>query len=394
MAIPPKALDFSLTSVAKIPQSGKDRVATLLDSGNLFRYSEGQGSDSAVAQLEREFADFFGKKYAIAVNSGGSALFIALKAAGATSGDIVMLNAFTLAPVPSAIEHSSCEAVLLDTTADLVIDIESLKYAIKTTGAKILLLSYMRGHIPNMDEIMQVVKDNDLTLIEDCAHVMGAKWKNQDMGTLGDVSCFSLQTFKQVNGGEGGIILCDDEDIAAKAILMSGSYMLYEQHLARPPSEVFDKWVATTPNFSLRLNEISAALVSSQLPILREKIAAWNSVYAQIASGIQEINGLSLPNISPHLQPAPTSIQFFCSRNEDEIITALATAKSLALNIKWFGDPQARGFTSNYHHWNYLPGQKMENTDEVMKGLLDIRLPSDLSEQQCKDIIAILRYSF
>ena len=394
MDSPPKALDFSLTSVAEIPQSGKDKVAELLDSGSLFRYGERQGGDSAVAQFERQFADFFGKKYAIAVNSGGSALFVALKAAGANDGDIVMLNAFTLAPVPSAIEHCSCETILLDTTSDLVVDIESLKHAIETTGAKILVLSYMRGHIPNMDEIMQVVRDNNITLIEDCAHVMGAKWKDNDMGTLGDVSCFSLQSFKQVNGGEGGIILCDDEDIAAKAILMSGSYMLYEQHLSRPPSEVFDKWVATTPNYSLRLNEISAALVSSQLPTLREKIAAWNNVYAQIASGIQSIDGLSIPNISPHLQPAPTSIQFFCSHGEDEIITALAAAESLGLNIKWFGDSQPRGFTSNYHHWNYLSKQEMENTDAVMKGLLDIRLPSHLNEQQCKDIIAILRYSF
>ena len=392
MGSPPKALDFSLISVAEIPQNGKDRVAKLIDSGNLFRY--GEGEDSAVAQFEREFANFFGKKYAIAVNSGGSALFISLKAAGAKKGDIVMLNAFTLAPVPSAIEHCSCETVLLDTTDDLVVDIESLKHAIETTGAKFLLLSYMRGHIPNMDEIMQVVKDNDLILIEDCAHVMGAKWKNHDMGTLGDVSCFSLQSFKQVNGGEGGVILCDDDDVAAKAILMSGSYMLYEQHSVRPPNEVFDKWVGTTPNFSMRLNEISAALVSSQLPLLRDKIATWNNVYGKIASGIHEISGLTLPNISPHLQPAPTSIQFFCSHSEDEIRTALATAKSLNLNIKWFGDSQARGFTSNHHHWNYLTRQEIKNTDIVMKGLLDIRLPSDLSEQQCKDIIAILRYSF
>ncbi|MGY8701414.1 MAG: DegT/DnrJ/EryC1/StrS family aminotransferase [Candidatus Poseidoniales archaeon] len=394
MDSPPKVLDFSQISVAEIPQSGKDRVNKLLDSGNLFRYSEGKGSDSAVAQLESEFADFFGKKYAIGVNSGGSALFIALKAVGVSSGDIVMLNAFTLAPVPSAIENCSCETILLDTTDDLVIDIESLKHAVKTTGAKILLLSYMRGHIPNMDDIMKVVKDNNLTLIEDCAHVMGAKWKNHDMGTLGDVSCFSLQTFKQVNGGEGGIILCDDDDIAARAILMSGSYMLYEQHLSRPPSEVFDKWVATTPNFSLRLNEISAALVSSQLPTLREKIVKWNNVYEQIASGIREIDGLSLPNISPDLQPAPTSIQFFCPRDGEEISAAIATAKSFGLNIKWFGNPQPQGFTSNYHHWNYLSSQKMKNTDVLMEGLLDIRLPSTLSEQQCKDIIAILRYSF
>jgi len=170
--------------------------------------------------------------------------------------------------------------------------------------------------------------------------------------------------------------------------------MLYEQHSVRPPNEVFDKWVGTTPNFSMRLNEISAALVSSQLPLLRDKIATWNNVYGKIASGIHEISGLTLPNISPHLQPAPTSIQFFCSHSEDEIRTALATAKSLNLNIKWFGDSQARGFTSNHHHWNYLTRQEIKNTDIVMKGLLDIRLPSDLSEQQCKDIIAILRYSF
>ncbi len=390
----PEPLDFSQTAVDSIPPEGIAAIVEILNSGNLFRYGESSGIDSYVAKLEQEFAKMHGKKYAIAVNSGGCALFLALVAAGVTNGETVMMNAFTLAPVPGAIEHCGAEAILLDTSENLVIDLDSLVNAVKTTDSRVLLLSYMRGHIPEMNDVLRIVRENNLMLIEDCAHVLGAKWNGRAMGTLGDVSCFSLQTYKQVNGGEGGMVLTDDEDIAARVILMSGSYMLYRQHRSRPDDEVLSKWAGKTPNYSMRLNEISAAAVLSQLPILQQRIEKWNSIHDRIAGGISSIEGLEVPNVSRMIQPAPTSIQFIAQHTISEITSAISTANSLGLELKWFGDEAAKGFTSHHGHWSYLPPQTLDSTDSMMKRLLDIRLPSSLSDEECDAIIEIVKYAF
>ena len=82
---------------------------------------------------------------------------------------------------------------------------------------------------------------------------MGATWRGRPTGTFGAVGCFSTQTFKHANSGEGGLLVTDDDDIAARAILLSGSYMLYEQHGAAPTNEVFARHHHTTPNWSMRV---------------------------------------------------------------------------------------------------------------------------------------------
>ena len=78
------------------------------------------------------------------------------------------------------------------------------------------MLSYMRGHIPDMDVLMEVCARHDLTVIEDCAHTMGAGWNGVLTGTFGAVGCFSTQTFKHMNSGEGGLIVSNDDDIASR----------------------------------------------------------------------------------------------------------------------------------------------------------------------------------
>ena len=128
-----------------------------------------------------------GMHYAVGVNSGGCALFLALKAAGVEPGDRVLVNAFTLAPVPGAIAHAGAAATLVDVTDAYVIDIDDLDRKAATSGARFLMLSYMRGHIPDMDALMQVCRRHKLIVIEDCAHTMGARWDGRLSGTFGDV---------------------------------------------------------------------------------------------------------------------------------------------------------------------------------------------------------------
>ena len=125
----------------------------------------------------------------------------------------------------------------------------------------------------DMDAVSAVCERHGVTLVEDCAHTMGAHWAGRRSGTFGRVACFSTQTFKHLNSGEGGLLVTADEDVAARAVLYSGSYMLYAQHRARPSEEVFDRHRYTTPNCSMRMSSLVAAVLRPQLALRRGLIA-------------------------------------------------------------------------------------------------------------------------
>jgi hypothetical protein len=131
--------------------------------------------------------------------------------------------------------------VFVEVTEDLTIDFAHLEAQAKATGAKVLLLSHMRGHVCDMEALVALCDRLGLRVIEDCAHTMGAKWKGVPSGRHGAIGCYSTQTYKHMNSGEGGLLVTDDEELAARAVLLSGSYMLYARHRAAPGTEVFER---------------------------------------------------------------------------------------------------------------------------------------------------------
>ena len=144
----------SFTQQVPIPEEGIAAAVAVLQSGRLHRYNIADGEVPQAAALEREFADWQGSRYCLAVASGGQAMQIALRAAGVRAGDKVLTNAFTLAPVPGAIAAVGGEPVLVEITEDLVIDLDDLAAKASASGAGHLLLSNMRGHLCDMDRLM------------------------------------------------------------------------------------------------------------------------------------------------------------------------------------------------------------------------------------------------
>lgn len=384
-----------LSAPEPIPEDGIEAAVALMRDGRLFRYGEDRGSLPVVSVLEEEFATYTGRKYCVAVNSGGCALFIALKASGVQSGDKVLVNAFTLAPVPGAIAHAGGQAVMVDIDERFVIDVEDLDRKAAQSGAKYLLLSYMRGHLPDMTAVMSIARKHGLVIIEDCAHAMGASWGTKMIGTFGTVGCFSAQTFKQVNSGEGGLMVLDDEDIAARAILLSGSYMLYAQHRARPSLDVFDRHRLDVPNCSMRMTSLAAALLRSQLPKLDERNTKWRKIYSAVVSNLHGTNRLSLPVRPEQEKFAPTSLQFLLEGIDGpQIERFVKIAESKGVHVKWFGAPDPTGFTSRHEHWRYLQNSdQVTKADDILHKLCDIRLPIWLSDNDCKTIAEVLKES-
>ncbi|WP_282606102.1 DegT/DnrJ/EryC1/StrS aminotransferase family protein [Pelagibius sp. Alg239-R121] len=385
-----------LSAPEPVPEAGIEAAVGLLRDGRLFRYGEDRNSIPEAALLEQEFADYQGRKFCVGVNSGGCALFIALKAAGVEAGDKVLVNAFTLAPVPGAISHAGGEPVLVDIDDRYVVDLEDLDRKAASSGARFLLMSYMRGHIPDMDAVVEICARHDITMIEDCAHTMGGGWDGRLTGTFGKAGCFSAQTFKQVNSGEGGLIVTDDEDLAARAVLLSGSYMLYAQHRARPSLEVFDRHRFTTPNCSMRMSGLVAGILRPQLAELEDRNLRWRHIYNRLAADLAGIEGLNLPVRPAKEDFAPTSMQFSVSRDvldDTQLAQFIDEADAHGVHVKWFGAPDPIGFTSRHDHWRYIDGTRagsVPNADRVLSRLCDFRLPLWLSDEDCRTIAAVL----
>ncbi|MEO0501750.1 MAG: DegT/DnrJ/EryC1/StrS family aminotransferase, partial [Pseudomonadota bacterium] len=262
----------------------------------------------------------------------------------------------------------------------------------KLGAARVLLLSHMRGHICDMDRLMAMCNAAQVTVIEDCAHTMGAAWKGKPSGRFGTVGCYSCQTYKHINSGEGGLLVTDDPHVAARAIMLSGSYMLYERHRAAPPAHVFDDIKYDTPNISGRMDNLRAAILRPQLADLPAQVQRWNDRYRTLEDGLRDTPGLTVINRPAYETIVGSSIQFllldWAATAVREVIKRCAAR---GVELKWFGAPEPVAFTSRYDSWKYAPSKPMAASDRVLAGIVDMRVPLTFSLEDCALIARIIR---
>lgn len=387
-----KCFTKSFTQQPSLSELAIGRAVAVMQSGRLHRYNTPKGEASETDLLEVEFAKYQGSDYCLACSSGGYAMHIALRAAGVQVGDRVLTNAFTLAPVPGAIHNCGAESVLVEVDQNYCIDLRDLANKAEISQAKALLLSHMRGHIADMDELMRICQQHDLLLIEDCAHTMGASWGGKKSGSFGDIACFSTQTYKHINSGEGGLITSNNPQMMAAAILYSGSYMLYENHQAAPDKEYFSEAKLHTPNYSGRMDNLRAAILRPQLTELDSQVQKWNQRYSAIEKELQQCNQVRLPTRSAKENFVGSSIQFSLpARSSTEIAKVVEQCAQRGVSLKWFGDSEPKGYTSKYDSWAYLSEQsKLDRTEEVLASMLDMRIPLTFSVEDCQLIAQII----
>ena len=379
----------NFTQQEPIPEEGIAAATAVLRHGRLHRYNTVAGEEAETAALEREFAEIVGARYCLAVASGGYALACALRAVGVKPGETVLTNAFTLAPVPGAIASVGAVPAFVGVTEGLVIDLDDL--AAKADRARVLMLSHMRGHICDMDALMEIARAKGLTVIEDCAHTMGAHWNGTPSGRHGLVGCYSTQTYKHVNSGEGGLIVSDDPEVMARATMLSGSYMFYDRHPAGPGPEHYAELRYETPNVSGRMDNLRAAILRPQLARLAENCAAWNARYKVLEEGLAATPGIHLIDRPEKEGYVASSFQFLALDWPDAAIEALvAGAGARGVALKWFGAPEPAGYTSRYESWRYAPCERMPETDRILRAVLDLRLPLTFSLEDCATIARIL----
>lgn len=358
-----------------IPATARAEVERLLQTGDLFRYTAAE--DAPVSLLEQEFAKMMGSSYALAVSSCSAALFLSLKALGLPRGARVLIPGFTFAAVPSSVVHADCMPVLCEVGENYRIDLSDFEK--KLTGdIAAVIISHMRGHTSDMDAIMTLCSAAGVPVVEDAAHSLGTLWKGHKIGTIGKVGCFSFQSYKMVNAGEGGILITDDADLVARAIIMSGAY---EHNWKKHPvlHEACARWQNKLPLYNLRLNNLSAALIRPQLNALPERVRNGRRNHDYVAERLNTSAHLFVPPPLPGEDRAPDSIQFnLIDVSDAECDAFVKAAGDAGVKVQIFGrsTDNARAFWN----WQFIDDvPELPRTRAMLKRACDVRLPVHLT---------------
>ncbi|OWY03791.1 aminotransferase [Thioclava sp. F1Mire-8] len=359
-----------------IPEAARAEIERLLTSGDLFRYTS---EDAPVAKLEAEFAEFMGVKYAVAVSSCSQALFLSMKALDLPRGARVLVPAFTFAAVPSAIVHADCVPVLVEVGSNFRIDLDDFR-AKFDDNIDAVLISHMRGHTSDMDVIMELAAEKDVPVIEDAAHSLGTLWNGKKIGTIGKIGCLSFQSYKLINAGEGGILLTDDPELAARAVIMSGAY---EHNWKKHPGlqNSFHHWQNKLPLYNCRMQNLSAAVIRPQIAEVERRVNDGRANHDYVAERLNTSDWLDVP---PPLGPetrAPDSLQFNLAGDwsDDEARKMQSEAKARGVSVQVFGLSQdnARAFWN----WQFLgDAPELPKTREMLMRACDTRLPARLKQ--------------
>jgi perosamine synthetase len=238
---------------------------------------------STIPQFEQEFADYCGCKYGVAVNSGTSALQLAVAAAGIGPGDEVLVSASTNIASALAAVHNRAIPVPVDSeeeTWNLNVDlIEKLI----TSKTRAVIPVHLFGHPVDMDRLMHIAKQHNLIVIEDCAESHGATCKGKPTGSFGDMGCFSFYANKVITTGEGGMVVTNDKKLADQVRLLS--------NLAFTKPRFWHE----KAGYNFRLTGYQAAMGLAQLRKIHSIIAEKRRVAQKYSHYLEDIPGLQLP---------------------------------------------------------------------------------------------------
>lgn len=370
--VPPQAPN--LYDAEPIPPAAMAEIERLLATGDLFRYTAPEGAP--VARLESEFAALMGVRYALAVSSCSAALFLALQALDLAPGARVLVPAFTFAAVPSAVVHAGCVPVLVEVDDSLRVDMAD--FAAKLEGAAAVMISHMRGHTSDMDAIMALCDARGIPVIEDAAHSLGTTWGGRKIGTIGKIGAFSFQSYKLVNAGEGGMFVTDDPELAARAVIMSGAYEYnWKKHPGLQNS--YHLWQNRLPLYNMRMQNLSAAVIRPQLPLVAARVAQGRANHDQMADVLNATPHFAVPPALGPEERAPDSIQFRLvgdwSDDQARRFEAASKRRGAAAQVFGLSPDNARAFWN----WKFLgDAPDLPKTRTMLMRTCDLRLPARL----------------
>ena len=303
----------------------------------------GIGSPSIDA-FEKRFAEFCQARYAVACTNGTDAITIALQALGVGAGDEVIIPPYTF--------MATAVAVLMANAIPVFADIDPGTYNIDPRSAaekitprtKAVMPVHMRGIPCDMDRIMAVAAKHGLRVIEDCAQACGGSYKGRRLGSIGHAGCFSLQQYKVITAGEGGMVVTRDRTIFERAAIRHDSAMCFWN-----PDETTS---GPFPGENFRMNEMEGALGCVQFGRMEGILARTRELYKRIHAGIADCSG-----IQPHRTNDPEGD---CGISVAVLLENGARAKWFAEALRAEGIPAGSMYDQGipdrhiYRFWEYV----------------------------------------
>lgn len=271
----------------------KKEINDVLETGILFRYNHDAQRNNIwkAREFENEVKKLLGAKYAHAVSSGSTAVACAMAAASIGAGDEVIVPPFTFIASVEAVLFAGALPVFAEIDETLCLSAKGIKAAI-TPKTKAVLLVHMCGGMAQMDEILKVCKENNLTLIEDAGQAFAASYKGTSVGLMGKTGCYSFDFFKIATCGEGGVMVTNDEQCYKNADCYSDhGHSHVGNNRGMEPHPLL--------GFNYRISELSAAIGLAQtrkVPFILEKNREHKKILTDILSKVPGVSFSTLPD--------------------------------------------------------------------------------------------------
>jgi perosamine synthetase len=332
-----------------------------------------------VLEFEKQFAKQVGAAEGIAVNSGTAGLHCAVYAAGVGPGDEVITSPITFMATANCIRYQGAQVVFADVEPDtLNIDPEKIKNCLSPKTKAIIAVDFT-GQPANLDPISEIAKNNNLVFIEDAAHALGATYKNRPVGSIADMTTFSLHPVKNITTGEGGVVVANDSSFVER-LRGFRNHGITQDHYQRQKQSTWS-YDMEEIGYNYRLTELNSVLGISQLKKLPKLLQRRQQIAARYNEAFLENPMLTLPlqqsycQSAWHLYVVKLNLDNL-ETNRDEIFKALR-AENIGVNVHYIPVPwltyyQKLGYKkgswpiaeSMYHRLISLPvWPGMENSD-------------------------------
>jgi dTDP-4-amino-4,6-dideoxygalactose transaminase len=322
------------------------------------------GYHDAVGKLERRFAAYYGAKHGIAVANGTVSLEIALTAAGVRPGDEVIVPPITFVASATAIARIGAVPVFVDVDPDTINLNPALAEAAITERTRAIVLVHFAGCPADLDSFTSLCQQNDLILIEDCAHAHGAEWKGQRVGSFGSFGSFSFQGSKNMTSGEGGILITNDANLAESA-----------RSIANQGRRTGGAWYEhVNLGTNARVTGFQAALLLNQLERLPQQVATRMDRAGDLRVGLKEAAVLRPTPAKLDERMSAHGFHLFSMRYDENVLSGVSR-DLFAAALQAEGLPAATGYPHPIYH------------NELFKQRPHTVHPSPVAEAYCRSSV-------
>lgn len=362
-------------------------------------------SGSKVKALNTKFAEMYGAKYCVATSSGTAALHVALGTVGVTAGDEVITSPITDMGTVIGILYQNAIPVFADLDPHTYnLDPKSVEEKI-SDKTKAIVVVHLAGNAADMDKIMAIARKHNIKVIEDCAQSYLCYYKGKLTGTIGDIGCFSLNNFKHISAGDGGMLLLNDEESYIKAHKFADkNYDRFSKN-----SSAMRKIEFLAPNY--RMNELTGAVGLAQLGKLKWICESRNAYGDKLSRGIKDLPGLYIPKV---LDGGKSSYWFYMLRIDEKEAGVSRDEFSKALAAE--GVPNTPGYipTCVYEYdlflnQNAYPGTNCPfgckyygkevkyykgmcpTAEEILNTAINLPVNEFYTDQDCDEVIEAIR---